>query len=194
MTPTTKPMEGLADWLRREARKMNYAPSAEAVHRWASEVEAAAPAQEPPKASDERTPQDYAIEHAEYMAIDADQLLEAIQRLSDAEAILEQSGEEDQGPVADARDLVWERVRSLRSGVYEFRKRRDRAARNGADTDRLGSDEKESDDTALLRGAMDALDGVNKWDTARNYIVPYKVRDPVHATLAKLRERLGDET
>ena len=76
-----------------------------------------------------RTPQDYAIEHAEYMAKKAEHLLTAIEALSAAELALEESDEtEDQGAVADARDVVWDAHRSLNAGIYEFRKRRDRAA------------------------------------------------------------------
>ena len=75
----------------------------------------------------ERTPTDYALEHAEYMAKDGDELLSALEALSAAELVLEESGEDDDGAVADARDAVWGRVRALRSGLYEFRKRRDRA-------------------------------------------------------------------
>jgi hypothetical protein len=74
----------------------------------------------------ERTAKDYAIEHAEYMATDAERLLEAINALSAAE-LLQEEADEDDGTVADARDDVWSATRSLRSGIYEFRKRRDRA-------------------------------------------------------------------
>jgi hypothetical protein len=81
-----------------------------------------------------RSDKDYAIEHAAYMATDAERLLAAIEALSAAELRLEESGEDDDGTVADARDNVWGATRSLRSGIYEFRKRRDRAALGGAAT------------------------------------------------------------
>lgn len=81
----------------------------------------------------ERTPQDYAIEHAEYMAVNGESLLAAIEALSAAELKQEETGEDDDGAVADARDDVWSATRALRSGIYEFRKRRDRAS-SGATT------------------------------------------------------------
>lgn len=95
--------------------------------------------------TDERTQQDYAIEHAEYMAKDADQLLQAIEALSAAEAKREEADDDTpelEGAVHDARDVVWERVRGLREGVYEFRKRRGRAL------------SQQPADEALLRQAM----------------------------------------
>lgn len=78
-----------------------------------------------------RTPQDYAIEHAEYMAMRGDQLLEAIEALSAAEVKREDADEDTpelEGAFYDARDQVWSSVRRLNAAIYEFRKRRDRAA------------------------------------------------------------------
>lgn len=63
-----------------------------------------------------RTPKDYAVEHAEYMAKDAESLLDTINELSDAE----------EGVVRAEYELS-EAMGRMREGIYEFRKRRDRA-------------------------------------------------------------------
>ncbi len=71
-----------------------------------------------PRPATERTPQDYAIEHAEYMATTAERLL--------AEISLE-------GEALTTEDLETailnkcESIKRLHSDIYEFRKRRDRA-------------------------------------------------------------------
>lgn len=74
----------------------------------------------------ERTPQDYAIEHAEYMANDAERLLEAVNDLAKAEQEFD-DGQANQSDVDAARETVTEAQRSLRNGIHEFRKRRERA-------------------------------------------------------------------
>ena len=78
-----------------------------------------------PSAAQARTPTDFALEFAEYMATGAEQLLASLDALSAAELVREETGEDD-GDVHDARDDVWGNVSSLRSAIYEFRKRRDR--------------------------------------------------------------------
>lgn len=75
-----------------------------------------------------RTPKDYAIEHAEYMAVEAEQLIDALNDLGEIEALREESDNDD-GDIEGARGAVNERMLSLLSGIYEFRKRRDRAIR-----------------------------------------------------------------
>lgn len=74
----------------------------------------------------ERTPKDYAIEHAEYMAQDAERLLEAINHLN---AQRDEDGEAfDSDALAHAEEAATEAFGAVRNGIYEFRKRRDRAA------------------------------------------------------------------
>jgi len=75
----------------------------------------------------ERTAKDSAIEHAEYMAQAAERLLSAInthnaQRDEDGDAF-------DEAELAQAEEAVSEAFRAMRSGIHEFRKRRDRAMR-----------------------------------------------------------------
>jgi hypothetical protein len=74
-----------------------------------------------------RTPQDYAIEHAEYMAKAAEAFMEA----SDVVLLLEckrATSTVDPDAMRMALDLMGEARRKLAMTVYEFRKRRDRAA------------------------------------------------------------------
>ena len=74
-----------------------------------------------------RTPQDYALEHAEYMARAGERLIEAV----NADAALRiRIAESDDVSVDDEHDVqatVDERLRAMRNSIYEFRKRRDRA-------------------------------------------------------------------
>ncbi len=83
----------------------------------------------------DRTAHDYALEHAEYLAKDVDRLLDAINALAEAEQKREEGiGNEDE--VQRAQESLTEAFSSARSGVYEFRKRRDRAlSRTGASGD-----------------------------------------------------------
>lgn len=62
-----------------------------------------------------RTPQDYAIEHAEYMAVNGEQLIEYLNEISDAEE-----------GVLVPDDRFGDYVQGLRCGIQDFRKRRDR--------------------------------------------------------------------
>jgi hypothetical protein len=76
-----------------------------------------------------RTPQDYAIEHAGYLATAATDYLDAI----NAEYIAQMDHEENETAeteraLNDAIEAVGEANRRLRTRVYEFEKRRDRAA------------------------------------------------------------------
>ena len=132
------------DELRRawSAKLPNVIPTDEQLTAFALGIEAAAqPSQAPVvqavQVGPERTPQDYAIEHAEYMAVNGESLLAAIEALSAAELKQEETGEDDDGAVADARDDVWSATRALRSGIYEFRKRRDRASSGAAQAVRM---------------------------------------------------------
>ncbi len=43
---------------------------------------------------------------------------------------------------------------------------------------------------ALLEQALDALDGLVKWDSRRDFVVPYRVRDPIHDAVDSIRAHL----
>lgn len=84
----------------------------------------------------DRTPQDYAIEHAEYMACSAERLIEAVNNLALAEQQRDElEGDKPEGvvdasdhAVESAREALGDDMSALRNRIYEFRKRRDRAA------------------------------------------------------------------
>lgn len=83
-----------------------------------------------------RTPTDYALEHAEYLAQSAELFIASTMALQKAEIALEEAAEptDDMGTAIEvARESLSDHLRGLESNVYEFRKRRDRAiARSGA--------------------------------------------------------------
>lgn len=81
----------------------------------------------PPASERERTPQDYAIEHAEYMATSAESLIEAVNDLARAESE-HGDGLANESDVIAAGNTLSEAQGDLRERIYEFRKRRDRAA------------------------------------------------------------------
>lgn len=68
----------------------------------------------------ERTPQDYAIEHAGYMAEAAKHLMERINEEADARGAWESAGDDG------------EAMRTMQTRIYEFEKRRERAAASDA--------------------------------------------------------------
>ena len=83
-----------------------------------------------------RTPEDYAIEHAEYMAVRAEHLLAAVQEHAAAHVAREDDGndpdsDEDISSLNDrcerANEGVTEAMAKMRDGIHEFRKRKDRA-------------------------------------------------------------------
>lgn len=82
----------------------------------------------------DRTPQDFALEFAEYMAKGAEKMLEAINARDEALCTLNELDEDDHEFYAadqahcEAIDLCSEYASALRNDIYEFRKRRDRAA------------------------------------------------------------------
>lgn len=43
----------------------------------------------------------------------------------------------------------------------------------------------------LLDQSLQALDGLIKWDSGRDFIVPYRVRDPIHAAAKAIRTELA---
>jgi hypothetical protein len=88
----------------------------------------------------ERTPTDYALEFAEYLAKRADQLIEAMNAQDEAHMALNELDDDDAEFEAadtahvDAIHARVDQVRALRSAVYEFRKRRDRAQATPVET------------------------------------------------------------
>ncbi|MDQ0082872.1 hypothetical protein J2W35_003231 [Variovorax boronicumulans] len=78
-----------------------------------------------------RTHKDCAIEHAEYMATTAEGLIEAVNDLAKAEQE-QDDGLANPSDVNAAQETVCEFLGTLRNRIYEFRKRKDRAALKGA--------------------------------------------------------------
>ncbi len=75
----------------------------------------------------ERTPQDYAIEHAEYMARAAERLIESVNAVAALRIRIAESDDVTDDDEHDVQATVDERLRAMRNSIYEFRKRRDRA-------------------------------------------------------------------
>lgn len=46
------------------------------------------------------------------------------------------------------------------------------------------------DDADLIEQMLDAMERVTDWDKARDFCVPYRVRDPIHKAIAAARARL----
>ena len=99
----------------------------------------------------ERTPQDFAIEHAEYMAQSAEHLIAAVNDLGLAEQEHDE-GSANASDVDAARDTLTEMLGDMRNSIYEFRKRRDRAAVQAAQPEAVGLIR------AMLHNAMDRMD------------------------------------
>jgi hypothetical protein len=100
-----------------------------------AQAESGAPAA---READERSPTAFALEFAEYMAKDAERLLEAAAAMFDAqEAYLSADGDEEErrDAMCLAESTYDEHVRGLRNGIYEFRKRAARAAPTGVPQD-----------------------------------------------------------
>lgn len=55
------------------------------------------------------------------------------------------------------------------------------------------AEEREADRKAMQQ-AVEAIAGAIEWDCARDFPVPYRVRDPLRAALASLRERQGESS
>jgi hypothetical protein len=74
----------------------------------------------------ERTPTDYALEHAEYMAKAAEGLVDACGAQALAEQRRDEADEDDDHDalVDSARQHLGESMRRVRDGIYDFRKRR----------------------------------------------------------------------
>ncbi len=75
----------------------------------------------------ERSPKDYAIEHAEYMAMSADDVLAKFQAYGLALLAVDEGGDDGEGELFEnidsARGDLQESLVDLRGMVYEFRKR-----------------------------------------------------------------------
>lgn len=86
----------------------------------------------------DRSPKDYAIEHAGYMATAADNVQAEYQAYSLAQLAVDEGGDDGADELAEsvdaARDELHEALSRLRSMVYEFRKRENRAAVANQDT------------------------------------------------------------
>lgn len=78
-------------------------------------------------ASADRSPKDYAIEHAEYMAKSADHVLAEFQAYGLALMAVDEGGDDGEGELFEAIDSarqdLQEALVDLRSMVFEFRKR-----------------------------------------------------------------------
>ena len=79
-----------------------------------------------------RSPTDYALEFAEYLAKDAERLLEAMNAEDALRLRREESDDVSDDDMRDAGADRVEHIRAVRIGIYEFRKRRDRAAMCGS--------------------------------------------------------------
>ncbi len=73
-----------------------------------------------------RSPQDYAIEHAEYMAQAAEQAIEAINARDALLLRREESDDVADDDLYDSASTAGSRIATLKSCIAEFRKRRDR--------------------------------------------------------------------
>ncbi|AOE78722.1 hypothetical protein A7318_09070 [Pseudomonas lurida] len=75
----------------------------------------------------DRSPESYAIEHAEYMAKSADDVMAKFQAYGLALLAVNEGGDDGEGEllenIDDARGELQESLVELRSMVYEFRKR-----------------------------------------------------------------------
>jgi hypothetical protein len=128
----------------------------------------------PPPVATGRTPQDYAIEHAEYMAKGAEHLLAALNVEDALRLRQEESADVDADDMHAAGTTRAEAAMGLRADIYAFRKRRARALLA----------QQPSGDEALLRQAMETLSAS----------VPVQFTDVAverrKATLAALHARL----
>lgn len=112
----------------------------------------------------ERTPTDYALEFAEYMAKGAEQLIEAVNALAMAEQARDEGdGDELDAKVDEARQDCTEFLTGLRNDIHQFRTRRDRAAR-AAQSSTVG-DEREPFATWANRAGYDTA---HTYDTDRS--------------------------
>lgn len=96
---------------------------AEAAEQWNMRDVPSGSADAPPT----RSAKDYAIEHAEYMAESGEHVITAVVALGEIYQRLDDGEGPDPQDIQNAESNVSEMLSGLRSGIYEFRKRRDRA-------------------------------------------------------------------
>jgi hypothetical protein len=75
----------------------------------------------------ERTPADYAIEHAGYLATAAEELIHALDELGRVYLLMQEAGEEDEEELSEAEEAISEARQTLRNRIHGFTTRRDRA-------------------------------------------------------------------
>lgn len=106
----------------------------------------------------QRTPTDYALEFAEYMAKGAEQLIDAVNALATAEQRRDEGCDDELIDLDDlvnqAQDECTEYLAGLRSDIHQFRTRRDRAAR-------LAAEQPAEDAASLKRDLARAHDSAN---------------------------------
>ena len=87
--------------------------------------------QVPDNACGVRSPKDYAVEHAGYLAAAADSVQDAYKAYSLAQMNVDEGGDDGEGELSalidDARENLHEALHDLRNMAYEFRKRSARA-------------------------------------------------------------------
>ena len=81
-----------------------------------------------PQASEAvRTP-DYTLQHADHMAVSAEQLMEAINARDAVIMQREESDDVDDETMQEQHENISEYLSGMRNAIYEYRKRRNRAA------------------------------------------------------------------
>jgi hypothetical protein len=129
--------------------------------------------------SADRTPTDYALEHAEYMAGAAERMLQAIAEEDTLRLRREESDDVAEDTIYDASMTRDEFARSLRERICEFRKRRDRAVSN----------KPLDENTALREMAKHAHRALN---AASNALATVEDDIPGDETTEDLARRCGD--
>lgn len=82
----------------------------------------------------DRTPEQYAIEHAEYLAVSAERLVDAVNALGELEVMEDETGDApDPEALREREEARSDAMGAVREMVYEFRKRAARCASPGVD-------------------------------------------------------------
>lgn len=129
--------------------------------------------------SSHRTPADFALEHAEYLAGAAERLLNALAEEDALRLRREESDDVDADGIYDASMSREDFARGLRERIYEFRQRRDRAAR----------DKPLDENIALREMAKHAHRALN---AASNALATVENDIPGDETTEDLAKRCGD--
>lgn len=150
-----------------------------------------------------RTSTDYALEFAEYMAKGAEELIEAVNALAMAEQARDDGdGDELDAKVDEARQDCSEHLTGLRNDIYQFRTRRDRAAREAATRKEPhnGNDKEPRDPESFAyldaRGDDEGqgLDSYWKWGFAAGWNDHKKHAAKEREELERLRELVNTPT